>query len=42
MERFKYTNKVIEEIKFDFSGKYPELSKIEDLVEDYCEMHQID
>ncbi|MCJ7840933.1 YbxH family protein [Lederbergia sp. NSJ-179] len=27
----------VEEITFSFSGKYPELDQIEELVEDYCE-----
>jgi hypothetical protein len=31
----------IEEIKFDFSGKYPELDQIEDLVDRYCERHNL-
>ncbi|MGV3466318.1 MAG: YbxH family protein [Heyndrickxia sp.] len=31
----------IEEITFDFSGKYPEHAKIEELVDKYCEDHQI-
>lgn len=26
----------IDEIPFSFSGKYPELDKIEELVDDYC------
>ncbi|MEH7119541.1 YbxH family protein [Neobacillus vireti] len=31
----------IEEIQFHFSGKYPELDKIEELVDDYCNKHNI-
>jgi len=31
----------IEEIKFNFSGNYPELDQIEELVNQYCEQHQI-
>ncbi|MDP4084123.1 MAG: YbxH family protein [Bacillota bacterium] len=34
-------NKFIEEIKFDFSGKFPELDKIEELVDKYCDEHNI-
>ena len=33
-----YNNgKFLEEVKFSFSGKYPELNQIEQLVDDYCE-----
>ncbi|MDQ0154614.1 YbxH family protein [Robertmurraya andreesenii] len=31
----------IEEIKFDFNGKFPEPNLIEELVEDYCEERNI-
>ncbi|MEI3605024.1 YbxH family protein [Pseudogracilibacillus sp. SE30717A] len=31
----------IEEIKFSFSGKYPELGQIEELVDTYCEENGI-
>ncbi|MFZ7942666.1 MULTISPECIES: YbxH family protein [Bacillaceae] len=31
----------IEEITFQFSGKFPELDQIEDLVDDYCNRHNI-
>lgn len=31
----------IEEIHFQFSGKFPELDQIEDLVEQYCNQHNI-
>ncbi|MGG1400340.1 YbxH family protein [Bacillus salipaludis] len=31
----------IEEIKFQFSGKFPELDQIEDLVDQYCTQHNI-
>lgn len=31
----------IEEITFDFSGKFPEHAKIEALVDKYCEEHQL-
>ena len=31
----------IEEIKFQFSGKFPELDQIEDLVDQYCNEHQL-
>lgn len=31
----------IEEIKFNFSGDFPELSQLEDIVDTYCEKHNI-
>ncbi|PLS00978.1 YbxH family protein [Neobacillus cucumis] len=31
----------IEEIKFQFSGKFPEIDKIEELVDEYCNQHNI-
>ena len=31
----------IEEIQFKFSGKFPELDHIEDLVDKYCDLHNI-
>ncbi|WP_077213341.1 YbxH family protein [Bacillus dakarensis] len=31
----------LEEIKFSFSGEYPEPQQIEELVEAYCKEHQI-
>ncbi|WHY75527.1 YbxH family protein [Neobacillus sp. WH10] len=31
----------IEEIQFQFSGKFPELDQIEDLVDQYCHEHNI-
>ena len=31
----------LEEIKFQFSGKFPELDQIEDLVDQYCNKHQL-
>jgi Family of unknown function (DUF5370) len=31
----------LEEIKFSFSGGYPEPQQIEELVEAYCEEHEI-
>jgi hypothetical protein len=31
----------LEEIKFDFSGKFPELGQIEDLIDQYCTQHNI-
>ncbi|MEH7356417.1 YbxH family protein [Neobacillus drentensis] len=31
----------IEEIQFQFSGKFPELDQIEDLVDQYCHQHNI-
>jgi Family of unknown function (DUF5370) len=31
----------IEEIQFQFSGKFPELDQIEDLVDEYCNQHNI-
>ncbi|WML44749.1 YbxH family protein [Neobacillus sp. PS3-40] len=34
-------NHFIEEIKFAFSGKFPEIDQIEELVNHYCEDHQI-
>lgn len=27
----------VEEIKFDFKGKFPEMEKIEQLINEYCE-----
>ena len=33
--------KFIEEIKFQFSGKFPELDQIEELVNHYCHKHNI-
>lgn len=33
--------KIIEEIQFSFSGKFPELDQIEELVNQYCEDHHI-
>lgn len=32
---------LIEEISFSFNGKYPEPNLIEELVEDYCQKHNI-
>ncbi|WP_156291916.1 YbxH family protein [Oceanobacillus salinisoli] len=29
----------VEEIKFTFSGKFPELDQIERMVDEYCEEH---
>ncbi|NRD80230.1 YbxH family protein [Bacillus sp. BRMEA1] len=34
-------NKFIEEIHFDFTGKYPEMDQIEELVDEYCEQHNL-
>jgi hypothetical protein len=31
----------VEEIQFQFSGKFPELDQIENLVDQYCNDHQI-
>lgn len=31
----------IEEIKFQFSGEFPELDQLEKLVDQYCEQHNI-
>jgi hypothetical protein len=31
----------IEEVKFSFSGNYPEFDQIEQLVDEYCEKHGI-
>jgi hypothetical protein len=31
----------LEEIKFSFSGKFPELDQIEELVNQYCEKNHI-
>ncbi|MDX8367722.1 YbxH family protein [Cytobacillus sp. IB215665] len=28
---------LVDEVKFSFSGKYPELDQIEQLVDEYCE-----
>ncbi|RXI95526.1 hypothetical protein DS745_24035 [Anaerobacillus alkaliphilus] len=33
--------KFVEEIKFEFHGEFPELNKIEELVDTYCEEHNI-
>ncbi|MRH43240.1 hypothetical protein GH741_11170 [Aquibacillus halophilus] len=30
-----------EELKFNFSGKYPEASQIDEIVEAYCQQHNI-
>lgn len=32
-------DRFIEEITFQFSGKFPELDKIEELVDQYCHKH---
>jgi len=31
----------VEEVRFSFSGKYPELNQIEQLINEYCEQHGI-
>ncbi|USK68625.1 YbxH family protein [Peribacillus asahii] len=31
----------VEEVKFSFSGKYPELNQIEQLINEYCQQHGI-
>jgi hypothetical protein len=31
----------IDEIKFRFSGKFPELDKVEELVDDYCNKNNL-
>jgi len=31
------TGKFLEEVKFSFSGKYPEIDQLEQIVADYCE-----
>ncbi|MFJ8265294.1 YbxH family protein [Peribacillus asahii] len=31
----------VAEVKFSFSGKYPELNQIEQLINEYCEQHGI-
>lgn len=31
----------IEEIYFEFIGQFPELDKIEDLVDEYCQKHNL-
>ena len=36
-----HEGKFLEEIKFRFSGEFPEPHQIEELVEDYCEEHKI-
>jgi transcriptional regulator NrdR family protein len=37
-----YNNgKFVEEVKFTFSGKAPELDQIEDIVDDYCDKRGI-
>lgn len=32
-----HNGKFLEEVKFSFSGKYPEFDQIEQLVDEYCE-----
>lgn len=34
-------NQLLDEIKFTFTGKFPELDRIEELVNQYCMEHQI-
>lgn len=34
-------NKYMDEIKFTFTGKFPELDRIEELVNQYCMDHQM-
>lgn len=34
-------DRFIEEIQFKFSGNFPELDQIEDLVDKYCNQHNI-
>jgi hypothetical protein len=34
-------DRLIEEIKFQFSGDFPELNQIEDIVDQYCNTRQI-
>nr|WP_263326330.1 YbxH family protein [Neobacillus sp. Marseille-Q6967] len=34
-------NDFIEEIQFQFSGGFPEMDQIEELVDEYCEEHNI-
>lgn len=34
-------NRFIEEIKFEFTGDFPELDQIEDLVDQYCNKREI-
>lgn len=36
-----HKNDFIEEIQFEFSGKFPELDQIEELVDDYCIKHHL-
>lgn len=31
----------IEEVKFTFTGKYPGPGQIEDIIDEYCEKHEI-
>ncbi|MEJ9212104.1 YbxH family protein [Bacillus smithii] len=33
--------KYLDEIKFDFSGEYPDVDQIEELVEQYCKNNRI-
>lgn len=36
-----YNGEFIDEMKFTFSGRYPEHDQIEELVDDYCEQKGI-
>jgi hypothetical protein len=36
-----HNGKFLEEVKFSFSGKYPEFDQIEQLVDEYCEAKRI-
>lgn len=33
--------KFIEELKFDYSGEFPEQSQYDSIIENYCEKHNI-
>lgn len=37
-----YHGEFLEELKFHFKGEFPEPNQIEELIEDYCEEHQIE
>jgi hypothetical protein len=36
-----HNGKFVEEMRFSFAGKYPDLSQIEHLIEEYCEQRGI-
>jgi hypothetical protein len=36
-----HQNKFIDEIHFQFNGKFPEIDQIEELVNEYCSQHNL-